>query len=313
MLKTFLAFPTDGRKSLCLDPCCGTGEALINICGEQFLYGIELNTQRGLEARNRQEFQQVLIGDFEASVVQNNAFGFLFLNPPYDYKSGGEKTARYEIIFLLKALNYLQTGGVLCYIIPESLFKNFGETVFRILFENFTNINVFRYPEPEYQEFKQYVVFGVKKKYERIILDEVPSIMGVPELDFLEQPLYHIPPAKYNIKIFRINHYDPELAAEESDLDSFLKQLTPKPQNENFIAPYYLDKALLALLAVGGYVDGRMPGHYLSGRYINDVEYTTELDENNKIINKQKKTSSTVFYLLTKKPDSKGNHIIKLE
>ena len=100
MLKTYLAFPADGRKALCLDPCCGTGEALINICGEQFLYGIELNTQRGLEARNRQEFQQVLIGDFEASVVQNNAFGFLFLNPPYDYKSGGEKTARYEIIFL---------------------------------------------------------------------------------------------------------------------------------------------------------------------------------------------------------------------
>ena len=42
MLKTYLAFPADGRKALCLDPCCGTGEALINICGEQFLYGIEL-------------------------------------------------------------------------------------------------------------------------------------------------------------------------------------------------------------------------------------------------------------------------------
>ena len=66
IMKTlFTAFPTDDRKAICcVDPAAGQ-EKHVLISAEFSLYGDWLsNTQRGLEARNQQEFQQVIIGDF---------------------------------------------------------------------------------------------------------------------------------------------------------------------------------------------------------------------------------------------------------
>lgn len=309
-------FPADSRVN-CLDPCCGTGEALYNLCPGQNLYGIELDVERGLKAREL--LHQVLIGDFEGAVVQNTSFGFLFLNPPYDWKTGteGQTGQRYEIIFLNKSLNYLAHRGVLCFIIPQNLIETRAEVLFRIIYENFEDIRIYRYPEPEFREFKQYVVFGVKKRYERVVLNPETAIkianeaLKAPVLEEQESSLYQVPKITQPIKIFRINFYNQELAEKESNLESFLKELKPQTVNQHLTAPYYLDKALLALLSAGGYIDGKMPGHYLSGRYSNSTERVAEV-EDEKLVNKERKTSSTVFYILTKKPDKHGSRVIKL-
>jgi len=90
----------------------------------------------------------------------------------------------------------------------------------------------------------------------------------------------------------------------------FLEKLRPKNAVKHLTAPYYMDKALLALLAVGGYIDGRMPGHYLSGRYENYEVSRTEIDpDTNEEMHITRKKSSSVFYVLTKELDENGNRI----
>jgi len=55
---------------------------------------------------------------------------------------------------------YLVPGGVLVYIIPQS---RVSKGVARLLASRFEHIKVFRFPDPEYDDFRQVVVFGVRK------------------------------------------------------------------------------------------------------------------------------------------------------
>lgn len=315
IIKTQLEFPAKGTT--CFDPCCGPGDALLEICPEgNFLFGMELHTGRALQAKAK-PFIKVLAGPFENSIISNRVFGFVFVNPPYDWAAGG--VHRYEEIFLNRVIQYIAPRGVLCYIVPTTLFKHRGQDVLKAILENFTDIRIFKYPEPEYQEFRQVVVYGVKKPIERITASEewwgeqIAKITTgqIPELTVQAEPPYTIPHINPGwVKTFRVNHYDAVLAENESKTLEFLGKLKPKNAAKHLTAPYYMDKALLALLAVGGYIDGRMPGHYLSGRYENYEVSKTEIDpDTGKETFTTRKKSSSVFYVLTKEPDENGNRI----
>jgi hypothetical protein len=318
MIRSYLSFPEKGTT--CLDPCCADGEALLKLCPSQYLFGVELHTGRGLAAKAR-EFVKVLIGPFENSVISNRAFGFLHVNPPYDWVTGGGQ--RWEELFLYRSTNYLLPRGVLEYLVPTSLFEcGRGPDVYKFLLENYKDIQIFKYPQPEYSQFRQLIVFGVKKNREPIkaspewFAKMVARITtgNIPELTMQEKPMYDLPGINPGyVKTFRISHYDIELAEADSKIMDILKGQSKSGMKTNLVAPFYLDKALLALLAVGGYIDGRMPGHFLTGKYENnEVEDVSTDPDSGDEVHSIRKTSSTVFCALCKNPDKDGSRIVEI-
>lgn len=315
LIRSYLSFM---GTSNCLDPCCGPGDALVEICSGQNLYGVEIHTGRALEAKKK---FKTLAGPIEKATISNNAFSFCHCNPPYDWVAGGGE--RYEEIFLYRTTRYLCMKGVLEFLVPITLFqfKDVATRVYKHLIENYRDIQILKYPEPEFSMHKQIVIFGVKKP--RVPVATSPEWLDkqigriaqarLPELSHQENPLYNVPISPMMVKTFRMSHYDSELAASETCTVDVLKSRSKPVLKESLTAPYYLDKALLALLAVGGYIDGAMPGHFLSGRYENKEEKTSEIDpDTGDEIFITRKVSSTVFYVLQKDPGPDGSRIIEI-
>jgi tRNA1(Val) A37 N6-methylase TrmN6 len=155
----------DGRGTIrLLDPCAGEGHALKHI-GESLkaeTYGIELDRERGRIAR--ENLTHCLITDYEATRISNQAFSLLYLNPPYDWAIRNDEVSaseRYERTFLRNTIRYLIPDGILVYLIPQS---RLDKNIATILSYRFKDIRLFRFPDEEYQSFKQVVIFGVLKK-----------------------------------------------------------------------------------------------------------------------------------------------------
>lgn len=98
-IKTFLSFPAENVNFL--DPCCGEGAALKNVMegANATTYGIELDDYRAKQAKDT--LGHVLQCGYEDVRISNNAYGCLFLNPPYDWQdsslldeSGHERTEK---------------------------------------------------------------------------------------------------------------------------------------------------------------------------------------------------------------------------
>ena len=144
-----------------LDPCCGDGEAVQRTISsmvmdrgmEYEIYGVELHKERA--ARSMERFEKVLNVDFFTSMIGNESFSMLFLNPPYDEDS---EDKRVEHAFLVRATRYLQLGGVLVYIIPR---RRLGVSA-RYLSINYSHLQTYYFPEPEREQFDQIVVIGRK-------------------------------------------------------------------------------------------------------------------------------------------------------
>src|SRR5690554_4611233 len=84
-----------------LDPCCGKGNALIQIAehlesqdAQTETYGCELEQSRSDEAKKI--LNKVVTGGYEDLRATNKVFSLLWLNPPYDWHNG----IRTEQIFL---------------------------------------------------------------------------------------------------------------------------------------------------------------------------------------------------------------------
>ena len=317
LIRSYLSFPEEGTTVL--DPCCADGDAVLQLCPDQFHFGMELNTTRALQAKATNEFIQCLAGPFEKSTFSNLSFVFIHLNPPIDWVSGGGD--RYEEIFLYRASNYLAHGGVLELLVPGSLFQYKGAEVIKHLLSNYQDIRIYKYPEPEYQLFKQIVVFGVKKPSERITatpewLEEQVALIttgDIPVLAMQDAPIYHVPAINPGmVKVFRCNHYDAVLARSESRTLSILQSQSMPVLKDQLTAPYPLDKASLALLAVGGYVDGKMPGHYLLGQYENREVTSHDIDDDGSEITITQKKSSTIFRVLLPMPGPDGSRILTI-
>lgn len=143
-----------------LDPCAGEGTAL-KVVGDHLkaeTYGIELDRKRGETAKGL--LDHCLITDYQNTRIAKGAFSLLWLNPPYDWSakdSDIETSERYERTFLRDCWPYLCPGGVLVYLIPQ---RRLDRHIARILAYRFENIGVYRFPETEYQAFKQLAVFG---------------------------------------------------------------------------------------------------------------------------------------------------------
>lgn len=153
------------------DPCCGEGAALRDVAeylkhiGATKLqsFGIEVDAERAWHAKT--QLDVVAHADVHDVMVSARSLGLLFLNPPYgdvvsDKAGLGDtgKRERHEKIFARRTFQLLQFGGVLVLIIP---FYVLDLELATLIARNFDRIEAFMAPE---QQFKQAVVFGVKRR-----------------------------------------------------------------------------------------------------------------------------------------------------
>jgi SAM-dependent methyltransferase len=144
-----------------LDPCCGTGEALetlaVRLWPMGVTYGIELDTERAAEATH--QLQHVLQGSiFGAQIEPPGSFGLLWLNPPYEHDPCGERA---ELTFLKHATPWLAPGGVLVWILPESVARE--ERTAWWLWLHYEQMTACRVAKADYPTHRQVVIFARRR------------------------------------------------------------------------------------------------------------------------------------------------------
>lgn len=179
ILRRFTQVTAPGSYCI-VDPCAGEGEAVAAFAAHCFgtpqQYGtkgtrsegvelqlrlIELERARSEKAQNvarrvalwsAGEVQQ---GDALAATFEGSGASALWLNPPYDEVRG----VRFELRFLRRWASCLTVGGQLVLIVPEYALDALSVD----LTTWFDDIEVLKYPEPVYSEYKQVVVLGTRR------------------------------------------------------------------------------------------------------------------------------------------------------
>ncbi len=170
--------PPEGQDSWrLLDPCAGKGEVaqLARLVGGSCqTLGVELSPKRADAAA--QVMDEVINAAWRQTRIKRKSVSLLWLNPPYDQDIDDRRNKRLEIEFLRTAAPKLKSGGVLIYVIPQRLLGFKG--VAQRLAGHFDSesLIVRRFPDGEYERFKQVIVLGVKKSYKTPLKDRVEAI-----------------------------------------------------------------------------------------------------------------------------------------
>jgi len=258
----FLSFPL--APVTVLDPCCGEGLAVEQLVAgtKAITYAVELDQHRAEAAQGR--IQNLLKCGIEEARIAHQSCSLLFLNPPYDEatleETADTKTERQEKAFLRMTSPYLVVGGVLVYIIPQ---KRLNKPVARLLASRFERIEVFRFPDPEFHDFGQVVVLGVRKAGNSLDESEVTGLLHIPNMDL--KPLPEVPAAQYPVppagplRLFRSTVIDPEELAKQmiqSPLWRRFHALTTWNEMQMPRPPLPLHSGHLGLLLAAGKLDG---------------------------------------------------------
>jgi predicted RNA methylase len=233
-----------------LDPCSGTGDALAQIAHGLHMnvktFGVELDKERAMQSKS--VLTKVVDGDLFRVRAKKGSFSFVLLNPPYHQDPGENK--RFEHTFLTFSTPYLQTGGILVYLIPQ---KRLSKRIARYMSSWYQQFIVYRFPGRSYETFGQLVLFAIKKS--KSFLDETAytRLTAVPEtvlkeLYAKEKPVYTIPKNTVDDKAF----YFRSLGAWEQ-----VKQMMYPPMEDvkgKVLMP--LRKGHLAILIACGLCDG---------------------------------------------------------
>ena len=190
------------ERFIALDPCCGKGEALARVAARTGItetWGAELSLERAAEAAR--VLSKTYACAWQWCRVGRNSISMLFLNPPYD--DDATEGRRVELGFLEDSVYTLLPGGVMVYIIPQ---RRLDKKVSRFIAARFEDIRVYRFPEEEFKDFSQIVVFGRRKGGVRVVTpsqEEVDALFrlsllepgALPELTMQASALYELPPA----------------------------------------------------------------------------------------------------------------------
>lgn len=211
-----------------LDPCAGEGVAVTEIAchlGEQAqAYAVEYDTERAAHCATMAD--QTLHSDLMDTIISQQAFSLLFLNPPYGDVAAGERDSdktgrdRLEKQFYRRTVGHLQYDGILVLIIPfYTLDKEFSGW----LANGFADVQVF---SSSTGQFKQVVIFGRRVRQYQLNADSVKqtvqTLMAVGKGDKTASPLpddwsspYTIPATRQELKHFYRVTVEPVQLAEE--------------------------------------------------------------------------------------------------
>lgn len=268
LIADFIRRPMFGEGIRLLDPCAGEGEALRVLAsrlGVKETYGVELDQTRAKTAAAN--IKQVISGSFESMKSIWKGFSLLFLNPPYDYD---EETKRLEYKFLVKLTPYLQTGGLLVYLIVQ---KHLNKETARYLAAHFEDIEVRRFPDQDFERFHQVVIFAKKREVvfrspesERT-LERISRLSPdeLPELRKPDYPIYELVSGSPNF-VFYSETVHPEAALSEVRLNGLYQDGRVVdilfPLSRPKIKPLMpLRKGHLAMLISAGYLNNALLEH----------------------------------------------------
>src|SRR6266851_7358574 len=155
-LRRFLVFPD--KPCCALDPCVGEGAAFAEIASDKNVQpcGVELDAGRAEQART--SGIEVIHGNCFDVQCPVESFSLIYLNPPYDFEIGEEKSQRMERLFLDHVYRWLKRGGVLVLVIPRDYIRDCGQ----ILAYQFRDVRVYSLTEPDSVKYKQIAVLGVR-------------------------------------------------------------------------------------------------------------------------------------------------------
>lgn len=281
ILKTYLR-PSGTNHNL-LDPCCGTGAALAKLAKslpKSATYGNELEQKRADKARKR--LAVATCGPTEFLQV-DGLFSMILLNPPYTEGDSGE---RQEIEFLEMATPWLCEGGLLIYIVPEHLLKEY--TASKYLGDWYTGIQVRRFPQPEYERFKQVVVLAVKRgekdRYSRSVDYEISRLAESGDIpDLIPNEFSFSIPVTPQIAKFEVSMPELSQALEEAEeygvmaSERWRMVMGGEHGIDGFRPLMPMKAGHVALLAAAGFVDGCRIGDALLKGYT--LRYTETRQE----------------------------------
>jgi SAM-dependent methyltransferase len=188
-IRRFLAFPD--KQCGALDPCVGDGAAFAEIASDAkaLRYGVELDAGRAAQARNKGI--EVIHGNCFDVQCPVESFSLIYLNPPYDFEIGEEKSQRMEKLFLEHVYRWLKPLGVLVLVVPA---KRIADCAV-LLSRQFRDTRVYRLTESESARYKQVVLLGVRRtRQERDRLRDSEIIQAQLWLGSLERKLEELPP-----------------------------------------------------------------------------------------------------------------------
>ena len=152
-----------------IDPCAGEGDALRALAegiriefqnrkGKRMLkkaiktFGVELDMDRADAARKN--LDRVVQTDYFNTIITDNVFNVMLLNPPYDYDPDYK---RLEQRFLVKTTRLLGTGGIMIYMVPRYVLRVSAEFLAR----NFSGFHIWQDMEnPDAQKFNQVMLMA---------------------------------------------------------------------------------------------------------------------------------------------------------
>ena len=186
-----------------LDPCAGTGTP-VQLLGERLnliTYGCELHPERYQESKKRLTY--CLNGAREYLDIEGQ-FTVLYDNPPYDQTLEGH---RMELDHIKLDLELLQPEGVGIWVIPDTIIT---WDLCNLLVQYLKHVNIRKFLEPFYEQFKQVVILGVKRSepvsytYSRTQELEAQAKTGFPDLQQAEFA-YAVKPNGQAITQFEMN------------------------------------------------------------------------------------------------------------
>jgi SAM-dependent methyltransferase len=157
-IRQHLSFPASGFAAL--DPCAGEGKALAAITdgtsGQRC--GIELDANRAGEGQTR--LDRVVYGDCFDVDCRVESCSLIYENPPFDVVASDDgPSQRLEALFLQRTYRWLKPGGVLILVIPVAQLAVCGN----VLSVQFKDTEIYRLSEAECIQYKQIVVFAVRR------------------------------------------------------------------------------------------------------------------------------------------------------
>ena len=188
-IRRFLVFPD---KPCCvLDPCVGDGVAFAEIASDKNVlrYGVELDAGRAEQARTKG--MEVIHGNCFDVQCPVESFSLIYLNPPYDFEIGEEKSQRMEKLFVEHVHRWLIRGGILVFVVPAKRIADCAA----LLARDFRDTRVYRLTETESARYKQVVLLGVRRtRQERDRLRDNEIIQAQLWLGSLGTKLEELPP-----------------------------------------------------------------------------------------------------------------------
>ena len=188
-IRRFLAFPD--KQCCALDPCVRDGAAFAKIASDRKVlrYGVELDAGRVEQARSNGI--DVMHGNCFDVQCPVESFSLIYLNPPYDFEIGEEKSQRMEKLFLEHVYRWLKPGGIQVLVVPA---KRIADCT-ALLSRHFRDTRVYRLTESESVRYGQVVVFGVRRtRQERDRLRDAEIIQAQLWLASVERKVQKLSP-----------------------------------------------------------------------------------------------------------------------